>query len=198
MPRFDLTPATQSAIVAEYLQFAEFVVDVPPSGVQCRDPDDAPILDLALAADVDALVTGDGDMLDLDGEFNFPIVRPGPLATDAVRHIEVNVNLQVSYDEEFDILRMLIPGRSIATSGRVSPPLIIDFGSKEDGFDVVGFETEPCFGASGPVSRTAGRAVKNWGRCLGSYPAFAPRTISTSCRISGRHTSRCSCSIQSL
>ena len=50
------------------------------------------------------------------------------------------MNLQVSYDEEFDILRMLIPGRSIATSGRVSPPLIIDFGSKEDGFDVVGFE----------------------------------------------------------
>ena len=50
------------------------------------------------------------------------------------------MNLEVSYDEESDILRMLIPGRSIATSGRVSPPLIIDFGSKEDGFDVVGFE----------------------------------------------------------
>jgi uncharacterized protein YuzE len=50
------------------------------------------------------------------------------------------VNLEVSYDKEFDILRMLIPGRRIATSGRVSPPLIIDFGSEEDGFDVVGFE----------------------------------------------------------
>lgn len=50
------------------------------------------------------------------------------------------MNLEVSYDEEFDVLRMLIPGRSIATSGRVSPPLIIDFGSNEDGFDVVGFE----------------------------------------------------------
>jgi uncharacterized protein YuzE len=50
------------------------------------------------------------------------------------------VNLEVSYDKEFDILRMLIPGRRIATSGRVSPPLIIDFGSAEDGFDVVGFE----------------------------------------------------------
>ena len=62
------------------------------------------------------------------------------------------MNLEVSYDKEFDILRMLIPGRRIATSGRVSPPLIIDFGSEEDGFDVVGFETQPCFRALGPVS----------------------------------------------
>ena len=80
LPRFGLTPATQAAIVAEYLQFAEFVVDVPLSGVRfCRDPKDVPILDLALAAKVDALVTGDGGLLDLDGEFNFPIVRPGRL-----------------------------------------------------------------------------------------------------------------------
>ncbi len=79
LPKFTLTLATQTEIVAEYLQFAEFLVDVPPSGVQCRDPDDVPILDLALAANVDALVTGDRDLLDMDGEFNFPIVRPGRL-----------------------------------------------------------------------------------------------------------------------
>ena len=48
--------------------------------------------------------------------------------------------LKVWYDEEQDILNVLIPGREIATSGEVTSPLIIDFGSEEDGFDVVGFE----------------------------------------------------------
>jgi len=49
-------------------------------------------------------------------------------------------HLQVWYDEELDILNALIPGRRIATSGEVTSPLVIDFGSEEDGFDVVGFE----------------------------------------------------------
>ena len=48
--------------------------------------------------------------------------------------------LEVWYDEELDILNALIPGRKIATSGEVTSPLIIDFGSEDDGFDVVGFE----------------------------------------------------------
>lgn len=48
--------------------------------------------------------------------------------------------LEVRYDKECDILRVLIPGRKIATSSEVTSPLVIDFGSEEDGFDVVGFE----------------------------------------------------------
>lgn len=48
--------------------------------------------------------------------------------------------LKVWYDEELDILNVLLPGRRIATSGGVTEPLVIDFGSEEDGFDVVGFE----------------------------------------------------------
>ena len=79
LPRFRLTPATQAAIIADYLSFAELVTDVPESGIQSRDPRDTPILDLALAADVDALVSGDRDLLDLDGEFKFPIVRTSGL-----------------------------------------------------------------------------------------------------------------------
>ena len=79
LPRFRLTPATQAAIVADYLSFAEFITEVPQSGIQSRDPRDTPILDLALAADVDALVSGDGDLLDLDGEFKFPIIRTSGL-----------------------------------------------------------------------------------------------------------------------
>lgn len=55
-------------------------------------------------------------------------------------HIGGDAYLQVRYDAECDILRVLIPGRKIATSSEVSAPLVIDFGSAEDGFDVVGFE----------------------------------------------------------
>ena len=51
-----------------------------------------------------------------------------------------NSYLTVTYDSEVDILCVRIPGRRIATSGEVTSPLIIDFGSEEDGFDVVGFE----------------------------------------------------------
>ena len=55
-----------------------------------------------------------------------------PIAGDA--------HLEVRYDKECDILRALIPGRKVATSSEVAGPLVIDFGSEEDGFDVVGFE----------------------------------------------------------
>ncbi len=48
--------------------------------------------------------------------------------------------LKVTYDKELDILYTLIPGRKIKMSSEVTSPLIIDFGSAEDGFDVVGFE----------------------------------------------------------
>ena len=48
--------------------------------------------------------------------------------------------LKVTYDSEVDILCVQIPGRKIATSGEVTSPLVIDFGSEDDGFDVVGFE----------------------------------------------------------
>ena len=48
--------------------------------------------------------------------------------------------LEVKYDKDLDILYVLIPGRKIAASREVVSPLIIDFGSADDGFDVVGFE----------------------------------------------------------
>ncbi|MYC30779.1 MAG: DUF2283 domain-containing protein [Chloroflexi bacterium] len=49
-------------------------------------------------------------------------------------------SLDVSYNADSDILYVLIRGREIATSGEVSPGVIIDFGSEADGFDVVGLE----------------------------------------------------------
>ena len=78
-PRFRLSREAQNAIIADCLQYAEIEMSVPPSGVFCRDPDDVPILDLAIWAGVSALVTLDSDLLDLDGEFTFRIVRPAGL-----------------------------------------------------------------------------------------------------------------------
>lgn len=75
-PRFRLSGAARNAVVAEYLQYAETVTGIPPSGAVCRDPNDVPVLDLAIFAGVYALVSLDTDLLDLDGEFSFRIVRP--------------------------------------------------------------------------------------------------------------------------
>ena len=55
-------------------------------------------------------------------------------------HPTQNSYLDVSYNADSDILYVLIHGREIATSGEVFPGVIIDFGSEEDGFDVVGLE----------------------------------------------------------
>ncbi len=74
--RFRLSRAARNAIVAEYLQYAEVFTNVPSSGAMCRDPRDVPILDLAIWVGIDAVVSLDADLLDLDGEFSFSIVRP--------------------------------------------------------------------------------------------------------------------------
>lgn len=47
-----------------------------PSGVRLSDPDDEPILAAAVAASVDALVTGDTDLLDVADRSPIPIVTP--------------------------------------------------------------------------------------------------------------------------
>ena len=47
----------------------------------CRDPKDEMFLRLAFAAKVDAIVTGDDDLLALAGESRIPILSPSELAT---------------------------------------------------------------------------------------------------------------------
>lgn len=59
--------------------------------------------------------------------------------------------LKVTYDSEVDILCLQIPCRKVATSSEVTSPLIIDFGSEEDGFDVVGFELHSASKYLGPM-----------------------------------------------
>ena len=78
-PRFRLGDEAQATIVAEYLQYAELFEHVPPSGAFCRDPKDIPVLDLAIWQEVDAIVSSDPDLLVLDGEFKFDILRAGDL-----------------------------------------------------------------------------------------------------------------------
>lgn len=78
-PRFGLDAGAQATIVAEYLQYAELFDQVPPSGAFCRDPKDVPVLDLAIWQEVDAIVSSDPDLLVLDGEYTFRILRVGGL-----------------------------------------------------------------------------------------------------------------------
>ena len=75
-PRFRLTPEQQDSIITEYLHHALAFNQVPQSGVHCRDPQDIPVLDLAIWQHIDAIITTDPDLLELDGEFTFRIVNP--------------------------------------------------------------------------------------------------------------------------
>lgn len=76
-PRFGLAPAEQEDLLADYLPHCEsVVVSGPFSTPECRDPRDRPFIELALAGDADALVTGDNDLLALADAFPIPIVSP--------------------------------------------------------------------------------------------------------------------------
>ena len=75
-PRFRLNPEQQASIITEYLQHTLAFDQVPQSGAHCRDPEDVPVLDLAIWQQVDAIITTDPDLLELDGEFTFRIVNP--------------------------------------------------------------------------------------------------------------------------
>lgn len=77
--RFRLDDEAQATIIAEYLQYAELFEQVPSSGAFCRDPKDIPVLDLAIWQEVDAVASSDPNLLDLDKEFRFRIVRVGGL-----------------------------------------------------------------------------------------------------------------------
>ncbi len=75
-PKFKLAPDEQKELLADYLPCCETVTipDPPPATPACRDAFDLPFLQLALAGKADALVTGDGDLLALAGEFSRPIL----------------------------------------------------------------------------------------------------------------------------
>ena len=72
-PRFQLTPADIELVLAELLLWSETWVDpIPSCGVAVRNPHAQVFLDLAVAAGVEALVSGDADLLVLRNDLPTP------------------------------------------------------------------------------------------------------------------------------
>lgn len=75
-PKFHLAEEDQRELLADYLPYCEIVrIPVkPPKTPACRDPDDLPFLQLAVAGKAGVLVTGDRDLLAVAGKMICPIV----------------------------------------------------------------------------------------------------------------------------
>ena len=79
-PKFNLFRAQAEALIEDYRPWCEMVtITEPPDVPDCRDPRDRPFLELAVAAQADALVTGDNDLLALASVFAVPIITPAEL-----------------------------------------------------------------------------------------------------------------------
>lgn len=76
-PKFRLAAHEQEELLADYLPYCKTVriPAPPPATPPCRDTFDVPFLELALAGKADALLTGDMDLLSLDGKLACPILR---------------------------------------------------------------------------------------------------------------------------
>jgi putative PIN family toxin of toxin-antitoxin system len=79
-PKFKLDAAEREELLADYLPYAETVAEVQtpaPDVPICRDRADQVFLDLAYSAKVEALVSGDADLLSLRTQCpHFAIIRP--------------------------------------------------------------------------------------------------------------------------
>ena len=77
-PKFRLSASEREDLLADYLPYATTVVlpKLLPRVPKCRDPFDVPFLQLALAGNASALVTGDKDLLALANQFSLPILTP--------------------------------------------------------------------------------------------------------------------------
>lgn len=77
-PKFRLTEPQANAFAARYLPYAERVETTATEAGPwlCRDADDQPFILLATAGKADILVTGDRDLLALQGQTPFEIETP--------------------------------------------------------------------------------------------------------------------------
>ncbi len=76
-PKFNLTEIEQQSLLADYLTWCEPVtipknLNVP----NCRDSNDRIFLELTMAGNACALVTGDKGLLSLSPKFSIPIITP--------------------------------------------------------------------------------------------------------------------------
>lgn len=82
-PKFKLTEEETKNVLAHYMECAEAVgrinarVRIP----ECRDPEDRVFLRLAYTARVEALVTGDTDLLAIADDSRIPILTPAAFKT---------------------------------------------------------------------------------------------------------------------
>jgi putative PIN family toxin of toxin-antitoxin system len=74
--KFRLSVEDRRELLADYLPFCEIVVVRKNCPVLCRDENDQPFLDLAHCGSADLLVSGDKDLLELDGKTAFRIESP--------------------------------------------------------------------------------------------------------------------------
>ena len=80
-PKFALSEDERDELLSDYLPYAEvWAEETPPSGIRVSDPDDTIFVDLALAANVDLLVSGDTHLTEL-GAGNVKVVKPDHLRT---------------------------------------------------------------------------------------------------------------------
>ena len=81
-PKLGLNIGQQKTALTFYMEHAETCAQPRPRNKlpKCRDPNDEMFLRLAYAAKVDAIVTGDDDLLALAGESRISILSPSELA----------------------------------------------------------------------------------------------------------------------
>jgi putative PIN family toxin of toxin-antitoxin system len=77
-PKFRLDEGDVTAILGSYLPWTETVEEGGPVCrlPRCSDPDDRKFLELAARGRAEVLVTGDADLLDLEGRAPFGIETP--------------------------------------------------------------------------------------------------------------------------
>lgn len=75
-PKFKLSSTEHQELLADYLPFCKTIMipEPPPVVPDCRDSFDLPFLHLVVAGKANVLLTGDQDLLCLNGKFICPIL----------------------------------------------------------------------------------------------------------------------------
>jgi putative PIN family toxin of toxin-antitoxin system len=71
-----LSPGLTQEVDAFLRHEGDVVATGAPAPAEPRDPDDIAVLEQAVAGQIDVLVTGDRDLLELDGKLPFRILNP--------------------------------------------------------------------------------------------------------------------------
>ena len=121
-PRFRLDRPAQRRIVADYLKHASLYVDVPESGAYCRDIKDIPILDLAIWQQVDAIVTTDPDLLELDGEYSLQDCQAGGNVRRHCLRRHRSTCKTIRPEQRAELRRWLVSGAILLVTLGSTPP----------------------------------------------------------------------------